>query len=388
MSESDDLARSWIGTSTRAFGRLVIVESMEETRDLIRGIEALAAETPDHHAFREAADPLLRTTIGYDVAAWASIDPATLLFTSCDVLTPAGPGGNSPERERALFASEFKGEDPLTFTKILQTGQTVTRLRAQVPDVSTVERYRNLMEPAGVVDEMRVMATDRWGVWGAIILYRSQQWGTFDSDSQAKAETVAGKLASAFRHAFLRSSIGAATIPRPPGSLTLDRKGGLATTSGPAERWLDTLTSSQVSGALHALRHGVEEEGTTRILVSGQDGPVMFHAHRRKGSDDEVSVIVERPRPVEIADVIMSAHGLTPREEAVTRELCRGRTNRQISADLEISPYTVEDHLKSVYSKFGVASRHELLHLLYSRYYQPQRAQDQTPGPYGYFLSE
>lgn len=369
-------------------GRPVMVESMTETRDLIRGIETLAVETTDHHAFREAADPLLREAIGYDVAAWASIDPATLLFTSCDVLTPAGPGGNSPEREEALFASEFKGEDPLTFTKILQAGRTVTRLRAEVPDISTVERYRNLMEPVGVVDEMRVMATDRWGVWGAIILYRSQRWDAFDPGSQAKAESVAEKLAAAFRHAFLRSAIGAETIPRPPGSLTLDQSGGLAATSGPAERWLDTLSSSQVSGALRALRHGVEEEGTTRILVSGQDGPVMFHAHRRKGGNEEVSVIVECPRPVEIADVIMSAHGLTPREAAVTRELCRGRTNRQISADLDISPYTVEDHLKSVYPKFGVASRSELLHLLYSRFYQPQRAKDQTPGPYGYFLSD
>jgi hypothetical protein len=46
----------------------------------------------------------------------------------------------------------------------------------------------------------------------------------------------------------------------------------------------------------------------------------------------------------------------------------------------------VQDHLKSVFAKCEVRSRSALLHHLYGRYYRPRRADDATPGPYGYFL--
>lgn len=363
----------------------VRVETMS-TSELVRRLGSCAAVSVDHHAFREAADPVLREAIGYDVAAWVSIDPATLLFTSCDVFTPAGPGGNSQQREEALFASEFSGEDPLTIAQIVRSGRRVSRLRAEVSDLSSVVRYRNLMEPEGVIDEMRMVAADRWGVWGAIILYRSGQWAPFSEENQQVAEALASDLADLFRQAFLRAALDAHSLARPPGSLSLNSSGEVVASSAPAESWLDTLTGPQISGAFNALRHSVEREGLVRLMVMGAEGPVMFHGHRRKGADGLVDVIVEQPRAVELAEIIMAAHRLTPREAAVTRVVCQGGTNRQIASQLEISTYTVQDHIKSVFYKFGVSTRSELLHLLYSRYYQPHRTRDTPPGPYGYFL--
>lgn len=48
---------------------------------------------------------------------------------------------------------------------------------------------------------------------------------------------------------------------------------------------------------------------------------------------------------------------LTDRELAVLRRVGRGWTNPQIAADLVISPHTVNNHLRSIYSKLGVSSR-------------------------------
>lgn len=354
--------------------------------ELTHRLRPLVQECPGYLEFRMAAEPLLRRAIGYDIVAWASIDPATLLFTSCDVFTWEGVGGNVPGAERVIFESEFGGDDPLTFTELMRSGRTVTRLRSEVEDLSGVHRYNALLEPAGAIDEMRILLSDRWGVWGAMMLYRTSSFPPFDGDDQRTAEEAAAVLSEQARHAFLQAAVGSPALYRPPGSLTLDADGNLAATSEPAEAWLDTLDPSQVTGAFRTLRHRLATETIARLMVVGNDGPVMLHAHHRKGGSSEVEVIVERPRPIEIADTIMAAHQLTPREAAVTRLLCQGQTNREIATGLELSPYTVADHLKSIFAKFDVASRSELLHRLYDLHYAPPRTRAATPSPYGYFL--
>jgi DNA-binding NarL/FixJ family response regulator len=49
--------------------------------------------------------------------------------------------------------------------------------------------------------------------------------------------------------------------------------------------------------------------------------------------------------------------GLTAREVEVLRLVAQGMTNEQVAEQLVISPRTVNTHLTSIYSKFGVSSR-------------------------------
>jgi DNA-binding NarL/FixJ family response regulator len=57
-------------------------------------------------------------------------------------------------------------------------------------------------------------------------------------------------------------------------------------------------------------------------------------------------------------------HRLTPQEQAVTRLVCAGRTNRETAAELVISVKTVEYHLGNAYTKLAVNSRTQLAALL------------------------
>ena len=51
---------------------------------------------------------------------------------------------------------------------------------------------------------------------------------------------------------------------------------------------------------------------------------------------------------------------LTPQEEAVTALVAQGMSNREVAAELFLSPKTVQFHLTRIYAKLGVRSRSEL----------------------------
>ena len=51
--------------------------------------------------------------------------------------------------------------------------------------------------------------------------------------------------------------------------------------------------------------------------------------------------------------------GLTRREVEILHLVTRGKTNKEIAADLYISPLTVRTHLEHIYQKLGVESRTE-----------------------------
>ena len=68
---------------------------------------------------------------------------------------------------------------------------------------------------------------------------------------------------------------------------------------------------------------------------------------------------------------------LTAQETRVARAVARGATNREVAAELFLSPKTVEFHLRLVYRKLGVRSRTELARLA------AEGALDTDPGPDG-----
>jgi DNA-binding CsgD family transcriptional regulator len=58
---------------------------------------------------------------------------------------------------------------------------------------------------------------------------------------------------------------------------------------------------------------------------------------------------------------------LTESELAVVGLVTRGATNREVAERLYLSPYTVNSHLRHVFTKLGIRSRTELAHLVVTR---------------------
>ena len=78
-----------------------------------------------------------------------------------------------------------------------------------------------------------------------------------------------------------------------------------------------------------------------------------------------VSILLGRNPPAmeerasALAQQTLESFGLTPREIEVLYLVAQGKTNKEIAADLYISPLTVRTHLEHVYQKLGVGSRTE-----------------------------
>ena len=84
------------------------------------------------------------------------------------------------------------------------------------------------------------------------------------------------------------------------------------------------------------------------------------------------AVIIEPAHPARISPLLMSAYGLTEREQEVTRLVLRGDSTAQIADELFVSTHTVQQHLKRVFEKTGVRSRRDLVGKVFFAHYEPR----------------
>ena len=103
------------------------------------------------------------------------------------------------------------------------------------------------------------------------------------------------------------------------------------------------------------------------------------------GGDARTVVMIEPTGAPELAPLIAEAYGLTTRERAVTQLIARGLSTSEIAPRLFLSPYTVQDHLTSIFEKVAVTSRGELVAHLYFQQYAPRLASQTPVGSDGWF---
>lgn len=314
----------------------------------------------------------LRRLMPVDAAFFATADPETLLFTGGFAEEPLGAA-------TPLFLdNEFTGEDVNRFASLAISPNHVASLDAATHfDRSLSGRYRDIMSPLGLGDELRAALVVGSECWGYLCLHRSDDPLGFTDSETALIASIGPHLAHALRQAVLLHGSPATGGAGEPGVVLLADDLSVVAITPEAAHLLSRIEQSRlitlplpigvytVAVALRAVEQGTAPPRTlptTRARTT--DGQwLTMHASRLRGPPGEqrISVVIKTAETATTVPLLLSAHGLSPREAEVARLVLRGTSTRVISDTLHISRHTVQDHLKAIFDKVGVHSRRDLV---------------------------
>jgi DNA-binding CsgD family transcriptional regulator len=330
----------------------------------------LAHRGADVREFAFGATRILARAVPFDWVCVLTMDPATLVPTGAvdkdERLIPAYP---------RLYENEFGGEDFNAFRRLaLSDSHAATLSQATGGVLDRSERHREIMGPIGFGDELRAALVDDGVTWGALGLMRGSDCEPFSPADAARVDAVTRQLAEGLRRAMLlhRDGPGPAPGEGAAGLLVLAADGSIVLADEVAAAWIDELGGH---GSLPPVVTAVASRARTVAAGPTRDGRIArARVRARSGGwlvvrasvlpdrpDAHVAVMIEPARPHELAPLVADACRLTRREREVTRLVARGLPTDAIAARLCVSPWTVQDHLKAIFEKVGVATRGELI---------------------------
>ena len=322
----------------------------ERTR---REVERLVGRRPAvSELFSQLLALLELDGLRFDGACWHVTDPATGLFVR------TGSAGELPGDFRTAIHFELFEEDVAKLAELARRRTPVTSLVAETrgrPEASP--RFREMIGPDGYADELRAVFADPFGRWGSINFFRERD--AFTDEDRERLALVVPLVAQALRVAAASApAAGAAAVP---GVVVLDAADRLDAADARVRDLLGEADqpSLELPGAVYIAaalaRRGV---APARGRMRTPDGWLLLDASLL--DEGRVAVVVQPAPAATLVDLRLRAAGLTEREREVAIRVIRGESTAEIASALFLSPWTVQDHLKSIFEKTGVRSRHDL----------------------------
>ena len=328
---------------------------------------------------------VLARAVPFDGICVLTMDPATLVPTGEVV-----ENGLPPEATARMSEIEMRGQDVNAFGALAHSERhSATLSEATGGDLDQSERHRELRRPNGFGDELRAALVDGSATWGALTLLRGADRAHFAPGDAILVDSVSRHLAEGLRRATLFTALSAPHQGNEDstGLVLLAADNSITLADAAAERWLATLRDSTPGDPLPAvvaavasrarnIRDGHAATGAiARARVRTAAGVwLIVRGSTLDGHDAETAVIIEPARPHELAPLIADAYGLTDRERAVTELVAQGLPTNAIGERLYISPWTVQDHLKTIFEKVGVGTRGELVARVFFEHQAPRLA--------------
>jgi DNA-binding CsgD family transcriptional regulator len=329
-----------------------------------------------------ACTPVLADAVPhYQTPCCYTVDPASRLITSH---FQEGLAEFPPE----WAAQEYATDDVNHIADVARSAAGISTLhQATNGDPSRSPRWHANIAFGGDQEMIAALRTRGSQLWGALGLYREPDRPLFDAEEIAFVQTIGPALADGVRRALLVGEASDPETPDAPGMVVLGDNWQPESFSPGVERWLTDLPD----GAWHAGRlpssvlavagraaRGVRgptdsaEVAVARVLTRSGTWVVLHGVPLAQTGPLRVAVIVEPAHPARIAPLLMSAYGLTEREQELTRLVLQGFSTAEIAERLVISVHTVQQHLKSVFDKTGVRSRRELVTKIFLAHYEPR----------------
>lgn len=317
-----------------------------------RDIAALASAGLGVAELHAAAIDIVDRVVPTELTCWASMDPDTTVISSMT----SGPARIPQEYEPVLATSEYSGTEPHTFADLAQRpGPPVARL-SDLPMNARGLRFNEVWRPLGLGHEVRaVFRVDR-ACWGAAGLVRT---GDFTDREVEFLAAIAPTLATATR-------VAARCTPTPttldPAIVIVGEDFTPRATTAAAAAWqaeLDEIAPGRFLVMLRVMAVGAQSTGTFRARIrDANEGWILLQASKLiSDTTTETVVTIERASGADLMPLLFAAYGLTPREREICHELTTGGTTTEIATRLTITPRTLQDHLKSIFTKLNVHTR-------------------------------
>jgi DNA-binding CsgD family transcriptional regulator len=344
----------------------------ERTR---RRVARLCHAGLDAPALLAAIAAEVRPLVGYDGAFWATTDPATVLVTGAHV--------EDLPRETAplVYENEYLHDDVNKFSRLARGVRPVaTASEATGGDLTRSRLHREVGAWSGFPgDNLKAAFVAGGCCWGVCGLVRADRRRHFTQADVSFMASICGHLGEGLRAAVLLAAVATrpAGAPAGEGPAVIVLAGERVRSASPsAAALLDELSGgfgASDPGRLPSVLVAVAGAAGHAVVRTRAGRWLELHGMRLDdgAGSEEIAVVVGPARPPRLAEVVMSAYGLTARERQVAQLVISGASTAEASAALHISPYTLQDHLKSVFDKVGVRSRGELTSTVFERHHRP-----------------
>jgi DNA-binding CsgD family transcriptional regulator len=291
----------------------------------------------------------------------------------CGVMNPAsGLGvtslafwhGYAPDLGRELLSADSVGADLRELARLA---------RQTVPVVVADLRLRSgacerVLAKYGVGEELRLALRDARGVWGVLCLLRADG-RPFDDGDARRIAGVGPSLIAALRSYVTAGPVVPPAHEPPPGMLVVGADGRVRAMTPQARSWLDAMAARQAAPewltecSFAALAAAAREHPECLRLCVPAVGFGWWTAIEAQplGDGGDVAVVIQRATGTLLLPSFCDWYGITTREREITQHLRNGAAPKQIARALDLSVYTVNDHLKAIFRKTGTSGRDELM---------------------------
>ena len=189
-------------------------------------------------AFQTEVVRSIHALLSADAIFFATADPATLLFTGVVTEDPLAAASAQ------FLDNEFGRHDVNKFQSLAVDSRHVATLDAATSGLrDDSPRYREIMSPLGLGDELRAALVTPTGCWGYLCLHRADSSHGFTPAEARLIGRLAAHLGNGCRQG-LTLPYREAVPARAPGVIILHPDLTTAAITGEAERWLAHIARS------------------------------------------------------------------------------------------------------------------------------------------------
>jgi DNA-binding CsgD family transcriptional regulator len=338
---------------------------------VVRLCESVGAAEP--RALRQQLLEEIRRVVDFDAHVWLLTDPETSVGSAPLADVPSPLLAQLPRLVRLKYLTALNRWTTL--------GSSAVSLHdATGGDLTRSSVWDELLSRYGIVDVLSMVFRDRFGCWGFLDLWRAATASPFTSHEADFLSSIGDAVTTALRRAQANTFVVNPTRePRRPGPVVLllspelDVLGQTPETHEylrvlvpPADGRAPIPASAyNVAAQMLAVEADVDRnQPTARVHLS--DG-LWYTLRAARITDAQppgqraIAVTIEEASPAERMSLFARAVGLSAREREVLSHLMTGIDTRAVAQRMYLSEHTVQDHLKSIFSKTSVRNRRTLL---------------------------